>query len=511
MSFPRKMAPFVFLLLAAVAGASCQAEWDGLAGNELPGISPPPAGFYFPTGLALTPDGRYLFVTNGNSDLKYNGGTLGVVDVDLALERIQNPLDYPAACRLDPQNRQVAECEEGPAPDGAGGTLGGIVLGDLTVRLGFYPGFLALEDLAASPFEPWLPDQETGGQRRYRLYIPVRGDPSLTFVDVILGGDEGDELLCLDCGQGCERSGLRDCEKTYRVESPSPGRESLVSGTMPDEPFGIGLQPLGGYAVLAHLVTGSLSLVDLVGYQGNLRRGGPDLVDILRDVMSKSADNVSGGFNVVLRTPEDPAGWIYVSNRSASQILMLRVSGASGPLAEDRGLRMVLGPSVVLGAPLGPLEGGADVRGLAVAPDGNTLYALTRTPPALVAIDTSLQNGVPKNSVLDVVEVCPRPSNLRLREDRFGRRLAYAVCYGSGEIYVVDTAQAQVVDRIESGGGPHDLVLVPDIPEVPARRQGFGFITNFGEHSVGVLDLREDSPTYHQMIGRIGWPEELER
>lgn len=501
-------------LLAALAAAGpwgCRAEWDGLAGNELPGISPPINRFFFPTGLAMTPDGRYLFVTNGNSDLKYNGGTVTVVDVDRALERILDPLSFPESCRPDPQNSQVIECQEGPAPDGQGGTLPGAILEDLTVRLGYFPGFLVLEDLSLSPFTPWMPEAGTEGERRYRLYTPVRGDPSVTFVDVIMGGDNGDEILCLDCGQGCSTAGLSDCLARHRVEVPSPGRSGQMSGDLPAEPFGLGLQPVGGFMLVAHLVGGSLSLVDLGGYQGDLRRGGPDLVHILVDVLSRSAENASGGFNVAFRSPGDPTDWIYLSNRRASQILMLRVAGADEPVDEDRGLRMVLGPSVVLGAPLGPLEVGADVRGIQVSPDGETLFALTRTPPALVSIDIRLKDGFPRNEVLDVVEVCPQPSILRLREDSHGRILAYAVCYGSGDIYVVDTIEAQLVGRVESGGGPYDLVMVPEDPAVPASRRGFGFMSNFGEHTVGVVDFREDSPTYHQLIGRIGWPEELQQ
>ena len=71
-----------------------------------------------------------------------------------------------------------------------------------------------------------------------------------------------------------------------------------------------------------------------------------------------------------------------------------------------------------------------------------------------------------------------------------------------------DGAEAGLVD---AGGGPHDLVLVPDVPGIPDVVRGHGFVTNFGEHTVGVIDLRETSPNYHQMIGRIGWPEEMQQ
>jgi hypothetical protein len=121
-------------------------------------------------------------------------------------------------------------------------------------------------------------------------------------------------------------------------------------------------------------------------------------------------------------------------------------------------------------------------------------------------VDTSLEDGLPRNEVMDVVEVCPKPSVLRIQRGPLGRTLAYAVCYASGEIYVVDTDDAYVIDRIEAGGGPHDLVFPEDGPFA-----GYALISNFAEHSIGVIDVDPTSPTYHQMIGRLGWPEELEQ
>lgn len=497
-------------LLALLAG--CQAEWDGLVGKEKPGLDPPASRFFFPTGLALTPDARYLFVSNGNADIKYNGGSIVVVDVAAALDRVLHPLAYPLACRIAPREPGVVECQEGPVSDGHGGEIPGVIRPDLTIRLGYYAGFLRLEDLTASPYSPWMPEPSDGeGMRRYRLYVPVRGDPSVTFVDVLYDSEDATDVACLDCGEGCGGSAPRDCSGPFRVQAPSPGRQETLSLDLQAEPYGLALDPVSGFLVVAHLVGGGLSLIDLGGYRGDVRPGGPDLVDALENVMASDSDGRSGGFAVAERTPGDPEGWVYVGNRAASQILTLRVVGAGDPVSEERDLHMVLGPTLVLGAPTGPLEVGADVRGLAFSADGDRLYAATRTPASLVVVDTSMDKGMPRNQVLDVVEVCPKPSVLRTRIDQDGRALAYVVCYGSGEIYVVDTEQAQVVDRIESGGGPHDLAIVPDAADVPESLRGFAFLTNFGEHTVGVVDLREGSRTYHQLIGRLGWPEELQQ
>lgn len=492
----------IFVALAALLAAaacsivSCQAELDGLRGTEKPGLDPPRDRFFFPTGLALTPDGRHLFVSNGNSDLKYNGGTVVVVDVVEALHRLENPDDHPESCRRAPQNPQLVECYEEDIGDPPR-----ILKSALTVRMGFYPSFIALEELTAeSCYQPPAGDDV----HKYRIYTPVRGDPSLTYIDVFTNSDS--DVSCLDCGEGCDKTDTRDCRGSHRIEAPSSARRDYVHGELPGEPFAMALEPNAGFVILAHLAGGSLSLVDLCGDPTD---GLPDLVDVLVGVMGQDADGRSGGYNVVQRDTSDPDGWFYVSNRAAAQIVTLRVSqDETSPVADDRGLRLVLGPSVILTAPFGPLESGADVRGMAMSDDGNRLFALSRTPPSLVVVDTSLQDGQPRNEFLDVVEICPKPSVLRLRNMPDGRTLAYAVCFASGEIYVVDTHDAQVVDRIEAGGGPHDLVLMPSQVD-PFAPQGFGFVSNFGEHTLGVIDLRPDSETYHQMIGRLGRAEEL--
>jgi hypothetical protein len=446
-------------------------------------------------------------VSNGNSDLKTNGGTVVVVDMMEAMHRLSffwsadatGMEELKDTCRYAPQSYQMVECHEEDM-----GSTPGVVMSDLTVRTGFYPGFIALEKVTESACGTHLPAAETG-ELRYRLYTPVRGDPSLTYIDVITS--DSSEVECLDCGDGCTTSEVRDCKGSYRLEAPSKARQGYVHSTLPAEPFGLALESAGGFLILAHLAGGSLSLVDLCGdpVDDGWRR--PDLVDVLLGVMGQDVNGRSGGFNVVQRDATDPCGWFYVSNRAAAQLMTLRVSEDPDPAA-DRGLRLVMGPSVILTAPFGPLESGADLRGMAMA-NPDRLFVLSRTPPSLLVLDTTLEDGQPRNEVLDVVEICPKPSVLRVRmlPAPDGRTLAYAVCFASGEIYVVDTHDAQVVDRIETGGGPHDLAIMPD--SAPSELQGFGLVSNFGEHTVGVIDLRPESETYHQMIGRLGWPEEL--
>ena len=45
------------------------------------GTQPPLNSFYFPTGLTVSPDGKYLYAINSDFDLQWNGGTLQSYDL----------------------------------------------------------------------------------------------------------------------------------------------------------------------------------------------------------------------------------------------------------------------------------------------------------------------------------------------------------------------------------------------------------------------------------------------
>ena len=45
------------------------------------GVEPPDNRIFFPSGGIVDPDGKWLYVVNSNSDLRYNAGTVVVVDL----------------------------------------------------------------------------------------------------------------------------------------------------------------------------------------------------------------------------------------------------------------------------------------------------------------------------------------------------------------------------------------------------------------------------------------------
>jgi DNA-binding beta-propeller fold protein YncE len=123
-------------LLACLAG--CAAEQAG--------IPPPQDKLYFPTGLALDPSGRWLYVTNANADLRYNAGTLMSLDVAGAPD-----------CTRDPVGPALENCDEGP---------------------------LIVDQRDIGSFAGEIEIRSDGK----RIYFPTRGDTGgVTWVD--LGGD----------------------------------------------------------------------------------------------------------------------------------------------------------------------------------------------------------------------------------------------------------------------------------------------------------------------------------
>lgn len=70
----RSKAAVTRLGLVCIGLAACTASADE--------VSPPNDQFFFPTGLAIAPDESRLFVTNANSELRYDSGSIDVINLD---------------------------------------------------------------------------------------------------------------------------------------------------------------------------------------------------------------------------------------------------------------------------------------------------------------------------------------------------------------------------------------------------------------------------------------------
>src|SRR6185369_5625629 len=100
--------------------------------------------------------------------------------------------------------------------------------------------------------------------RGARLFVPVRGDPSLTFFEVDDDRRGGAQSFRLDCGQGAN-SGR--CSDTHRIGLDA--NENTRGLTLPPEPFGIAISDRADAIAMTHQIPGgAVSLVTGFGSNG---------------------------------------------------------------------------------------------------------------------------------------------------------------------------------------------------------------------------------------------------
>ena len=490
------LSKWVAVLACAAGLVACQ--------TEDPGIAPQNNALYFPSSVALDPSGELLYVANANADLRYNGGTVVALDLRKLPDDLST-LGAVAGCGPDRVDASRWECD-----------ISTFVIPQATVRIGDFPGELQLSSDGS------------------RLFVPVRGNNHLLWVDVVrLSGAQPVDLRCNDSSdQGCGAAAGGDCAQW---DCDDRHRVRVVEGVgalLPSEPFGILLQevaavfvdkdgrrhtwqdgvsgvapncgdtplcvagvretecctPKGAYdhIYLTHLVGGEVSFFtsDASGV-------------VLRDYRGGFFDTSSvlkGGYALAPSLPGDPHSLIYVSSRTDSVM---------GSFVIDADARIVHSRRTAIQA----ASPGRDVRGIAFSPGGEHLYAISQNPPSLVSLDMRPDDdGQPLQAVDWITEVCTEPSVLKLSAHPLypanpQAQLAWVVCFGEAAIFVVDTLRGELVDRVETGAGPNGLVFDP-----PHQR---AFIANFADNTIGVLELNPQSPNYRRLVARLGKQRDL--
>jgi hypothetical protein len=386
-----------------------------------------------------------------------------------------------------------------------------------------------------------------------RLWVPVRGDPSVTFINVRTvaapGGGMRRPLSCLDTSahlatvpDSCtdQRITVRDFHSVS-----APGFACRWDPTqcvnLPSEPFGIHLDQgcLDGslpapdcgtsapYArlLLTHLSTGEVTHInagafDPTSTNSHIPNNEQVVLDVRAGLFPADASGNHGTFGIAPREPGNPGGWWYVTSRLNALVSMFRIADVN---------LILPGPQFGIGS--GPFAIGEDQRDIVFDPCPDTqpgcrAFAVQNHPPSVYTLDTRLNPpngpatgapaGLPINAIVDIVDVCQGPARLALkRSHRLGpegdvpvARL-YVNCFASGQVLVIDPDAAMIVDGILVGRGANEMafnfgwdeVLRRDLPE-PAHRRGY--VTNFLDMTISVIDLDPGSSTEDHVIGRIG-------
>lgn len=434
----KKLFPLLWVL-PALLFAACPASSED--------VRPPDDQFFFPTGMAMDSAEANLFITNANSDLRYDSGSISVVDLARVSEIAAGWIDggqLPQGrdCEADRSVPHTLLCNEEE-----------VIRADATVRTGNFATEIATQEL---------------DDGRTRLFAAVRGDPSLTWIDY----DPSSQTL--DCGGG---GALPRCDEDHRL---SRMRNDQSVGNIPAEPFGIYVDGDAGFAVLTHLTQAAVTLA-------NAPRDGsaPILSDALGGVFEASP--LTGARSALGVSGRNSGGRVYVTSRSDSRVQIFTVARIANQLpalvpAEFFFLRGV--------------QPSDDGRGIQFSESGNRAYVLNRTPAMLQVIDTSLNEvGLPKNDLDSAIEVCSNSSNLQVGDLGAGNR-AYVTCFRDGQVWVVNTATRSIESIIDVGRGPQSIELST------TRKQLY--VTNFLEDTVSVIDLTPGAKTENRVVLKLG-------
>lgn len=452
------------VLASAALVSACTASADE--------VRPPDDQLFFPTALALSPQETRLFVANGNSELRYDSGTVSVVllsAVDDVLRERASGLT-PPGCEVDAEQPETLVCDESNFIDGAA-----------SVRIGNFATGLAVQ-----------PEFDSNSDNA-RLVVPVRGDPSVTFIEW-----NGEKLVC-DDGD----STYAFCDDDHRLLSL---RNDDALGAIPEEPFRVYAEatrgpkpepnmpgPDASYAVITHLSSGDITLVD------TRRDRQPVIADVARSLFLGSALTLPGGTAIAGRPKdnENSPTLIYAVSRSEDRVQMLTVQPAIGNALPY----LVPTNYFFLNATGGTSGGSSDSRGLAFTADGSRMVVANRRPPSLQVYDTTLgPTGFPRNQSLAAYDICREASGLAvadLEPAAPGGDIAIVSCFREGTVHLLDPSGRRSLEKITRvGRGPFDVVI-----STKTRKRAY--IANFLEDSIGVIDL-EPGPTQYREVLRIG-------
>lgn len=424
-----------FLTVIAVLAATLSA-----CGLDNPGVDAPTGTLNFPIAVALSPPSsggpsRELFVVGSNFDLRFNAGNVMAFDLD-AVE-----------ARFDAE--RAAGNSEPFAIDDATPLL---VSGGGEVRIGSYAA-----GIAVSP----------SGRR---LYVPVRSDGDLTFVDV----DESGRMSCGTNGGAAPR-----CDDFH-----SRGDDSFANDrgiVLPAEPVGLtagslesdfGGAPGSGDYVLVADRAGRVSLfLDRAATAGTVA---PMLV------------HVGTGFaNGVAGISFDPrSGLVFLPGSGTNEIGRAGVALDTGGDMLERSFVFAAGSLRLVG-----LSDGQDSRAIAFEPSGpgaaHRAFVASRRPEALLVIDLDREGANPGEAAVSrVIEVGAGPA--RVTAARFGtpaRTFVFVSCFDGRELYVVDADNGELASVVRGLSGPFELAVDPV--------RGRLYVGDFRSSVVRVIDVSE--------------------
>jgi hypothetical protein len=513
---PTRALLLTLLGVTAAAAPACKLNQQGVA--------PPRDRIAFPASALVDPvDGRWLYVANSNSDLRYNNGTLVAVDLDGALaDRWIEPgssfplcpgADYVRTdtdtfgCCWNFLDRDILDCDERRYIPPAS-----------TIEIGSFAAGMQYQSFAepscpADPSAPGAVDPTINPATRHdcnahcpgepdkgRLLIGVRGNSSLTWTDVGRVPDLDPAVgtrpvfSCMD--PIMNPGAVQACQVS--VTTPLSSETPLH---VPDEPYALALDAQSDLLYVGNLRgdnmhpgTGGISLFDVTRAAP---RSPPVFIGPSQPFFNFDVNGLVGVTSLNQRAD----GNIYASSRYGTNVVNI-VPSLDGSCSQS--LKDI---SVVPGADIytTPLLG-AEIRGIQFLPEGNRAFALQRIPPALVGFDISTSPTAFGNFPSDVIETCAAPTFLQSYDAGEGTRL-FVTCFDAGQIYVFDPYVPRLISVINAGAGPAGIAF----PRTLRPDHALAYIIGFSANNIGVVDLTPGSSTQYHVVQHVGFPSPVPR
>jgi hypothetical protein len=567
------------------------------------GQDPPRGKVYFPVGLAVDHDQRFLFVVNSDFDLQYNAGTVQSWDLEQLRARVPRYCESDADCSdgricdlLVPTDELEASdpthyVRNGGAPShwcvkpGPDSTPCGALREQGSRSRALYPGrcgHISQSDpqgggepiLSDDPKravvigafatdvvrktldvpQDWTVDGDTPDVAglKQRLFIPVRGDATLHWIDIDSDG-------MLECGQDGNDGACNDKHRSGDLSDEENTRED---SRLAPEPFGLDADEMGVSLIVSNQTSGSVALFthahqfDESTGKTNLEwDAGPNYEFPETGLPTRpiGVANVPAPLAPSSSGRERPPGFL-VTFRDTSTVMMVRVfdDAASNPPRpyttryeseristnssgiDSRGLtvdpfhrkanerRCLERFGVSLECARAPSSSGCDILSdedladfeeclQSAAATPLDVFIANRAPSSLILgrtepiLSDSVTTDMPSfysHLPLDVGPSRTYIGDIINTEGERERRI-FVVCFDSRRIAIYDPERRRLEAEVVTGRGPHGFAL--DV----GTDHAYAYVGHFLDSYVGVVDLdQRHRGQYGALIATVGKPSE---
>ncbi|TXD34945.1 hypothetical protein FRC98_17645 [Lujinxingia vulgaris] len=345
----------------------------------------------------------------------------------------------------------------------------------------------------ASPYVPSFAGHIELNEDGTRAYVTSRQESEVTVLEV---ASEGQALFCEVDGES--QRDTRSC-LVRRVPDVRDGAE------IPLDPFGLSVgrvtREIAGEEV-------DFDLVHLSHLQGNqvTSLSFPD--GEIAGASMRSAALLEGGNQTRIRPGTQD---VYVAGRFTNVVAIFQ------PYVNEEGTveAIVRRGTVELSRAVTQV----DARGLAFNAAGDRLYVAARRPGALFVVGIDESEGL-RHEIINTIPLEPGASGVVVHQGADGVERVYVPSYRNGIIQVVDPQLGAVVDIIEVGRSPYDMVIDPAPVHCGAPGERCqAYVSLFDQRgdvagarckddekscgTIAIIDLDPASETFHQVIEHI--------